>query len=443
MRFAVQNDLNRYIISGDQPTPAAKLSAWVTLHKKYGPSMKLNRPEPRTTAPSPVISRTVRRFGLAAAWLCFFLYVPAVHGQADIPLAELKKKYQQSIEDLRTAIKAAKRAEAIHFHVESDAAFEYRELWEAAAADAEKAYAELKENSVELFLAEKNPDEDLVKIVRVMDAKLYEEGKVGKCYDVTQKLLAMFPDDEGLEIDMGRVAILHNDFETAASFADGNLGTIAEFPAFEKGLYGFVEQLKEQFSRELELREAEAKADDLPRVELETTKGKIVIELFENEAPDTVGNFVNLVEIGFYDEMIFHPTYDKLLAQTGMMTKNQLRPTGYTIYDEVQRKDARDHFRGSVCMATEPDKTNVGSSIFYILHVPAPHIVDRDTVFGRVISGMDVVDSLQPTKKVDDKGQETTIEDIIPDTILSAKVIRKRDHEYVPNRVKEKPETSQ
>lgn len=391
----------------------------------------------RILMPDSGIARAARQIGLVIAGICFCLMAAELKGQVEPELKELKQRYEQAVEELRVAVKSAKRAEALHFHVESDEAFEYREQWEAAAAAAEQAYAKLRKNAIELFQALPAPDDDLIRIVRSINGKLYLEGQIATCYDVSKKLAALDPTDANLANDLARVAILSNDFETAASFADGNLGIVAEFPKLEKGLYTYVDTLQEQFAKELEIRKAEAAADDLPRVELKTTKGDIVIELFENEAPETVGNFINLVEIEFFDEIIFHPVYKMLLAQTGLMSMDRLRDPGYTIYDEHQRADARRHFRGSVCMATDPEKVNSGSSQFYILNVPGPHITDRHTVFGRVISGMEVVDSLQPTKKIDDEnGEESTIENITPDSILSARVLRKRDHEYEPNRVK-------
>src|SRR5262249_27501089 len=67
-----------------------------------------------------------------------------------------------------------------------------------------------------------------------------------------------------------------------------------------------IEYYRPRWEREQKLRQAEAKADDLPRVKLHTTRGDIVVELFENDAPNTVANFVNLVEKGLYDNTQFH-----------------------------------------------------------------------------------------------------------------------------------------
>ena len=68
---------------------------------------------------------------------------------------------------------------------------------------------------------------------------------------------------------------------------------------------------------ESKLRTAEVEADDLPRVRLTTSKGEVDIELYENEAPETVGNFINLVEQGYYDGLKFHRVLQNFMAQTG------------------------------------------------------------------------------------------------------------------------------
>ncbi|HEX5442682.1 MAG TPA: peptidylprolyl isomerase, partial [Pirellulales bacterium] len=76
-----------------------------------------------------------------------------------------------------------------------------------------------------------------------------------------------------------------------------------------------IDEYQELWHQEQELREAEAKADDLPRVLLKTTKGDLVIELFENEAPNTVANFLTLVEKGYFDGTEFHRVMPHFMAQ--------------------------------------------------------------------------------------------------------------------------------
>lgn len=182
------------------------------------------------------------------------------------------------------------------------------------------------------------------------------------------------------------------------------------------------------WKKEKAIREKEAAAtgnDQLPRVKLETTKGDIVLELFENEAPNTVANFINLVEKGFYDGLKFHRVIPNFMAQGGCpfsKTDPQRAGSGgpgYSIDCEAYRPDARRHFSGSLSMAHAGK--NTGGSQFFITHLPTAHL-DREiapqsvhTVFGRVAEGLDVARSLEKE-----------------DVIKSAKVTRKRDHDYVP-----------
>ena len=113
-------------------------------------------------------------------------------------------------------------------------------------------------------------------------------------------------------------------------------------------------------------------------------------------------------------------------------------PTGYTIYDEGRKPDRRHHFRGSISTWTLADKPNICCAEFSILRMPAPYFTRfNQTVFGRVIEGMEIIDKIQNTKEINQEdGSETVIPNVVPDVIESMKVLRKRDHEYLPNIVK-------
>ena len=169
------------------------------------------------------------------------------------------------------------------------------------------------------------------------------------------------------------------------------------------------------------LRAAEAKADDLPRVEIVTSRGPLVVELFENEAPNTVANFISLVEKGFFDGTTFARTLPGSLVQAGdpntrpgaVAAPGMPGGPGYVIADECTAENARKHFPGSLSMVgTGP---NTGGSQFTIAILPPTHNNGVRTVFGRVVDGMPLASSLSPT-----------------DSIKSAKVLRKRSHDYVP-----------
>lgn len=184
-----------------------------------------------------------------------------------------------------------------------------------------------------------------------------------------------------------------------------------------------VPYYREAWKREQELRQAEAKADDLPRVLLRTTKGEIEVELFENEAPNTTANFVALVEKGFYDGTPFHRVLPGFMAQGGDPTGTGRGGPGYAIACECYQPNHRVHFRGSVSMAHAGRDT--GGSQFFLTFVPTRHLDGRHTVFGRVVKGLDVLAKIQRRDPQDDEAPK-------PDKILEAKVLRKRPHPYEP-----------
>jgi cyclophilin family peptidyl-prolyl cis-trans isomerase len=159
-------------------------------------------------------------------------------------------------------------------------------------------------------------------------------------------------------------------------------------------------------------------------VEITTTKGKIVLELFENEAPNTVANFISLVEQKFYNGSPFHRVLPVFMAQGG--TRNGDGP-GYTIDDECGRRfpDARKHFRGSISMANIPNRPGSNSSQFFLTFVPTAGLDGGHTVFGRVVEGIDVLANIQ---RYDPSDEKATIPEL--DKIISAKVLNKRDHAY-------------
>ena len=194
---------------------------------------------------------------------------------------------------------------------------------------------------------------------------------------------------------------------------------------------------------EVLIRQVEFKADDLPRVLLTTNKGDITVELYENEAPETVGNFIALVESGFYKNSLFHRVIDNFVAQVGGPKKGSegVDDPGYKIYDECKRPDTRPHFSAVVSMAktSMPDS---GSSQFYITLNRTSHLDGLHTVFGRVIDGHDIVDRIARTE-IEINGEATDVPNSNPDYIVSAKVLRKRDHVYKPRKVGEAKETEE
>lgn len=138
---------------------------------------------------------------------------------------------------------------------------------------------------------------------------------------------------------------------------------------------------------------------------IETEKGNIAINLFEEDAPNTVANFAKLVGEGYYDGLNFHRVIPGFVAQGGCPQGTGAGGPGYCIPCEVDNNPNK-HLAGSLSMAHRGRDT--GGSQFFICHAPQPHLDRVHTVFGQVAdqASMDVVLSI----KQGDKMQKVTVE---------------------------------
>jgi len=142
---------------------------------------------------------------------------------------------------------------------------------------------------------------------------------------------------------------------------------------------------------------AEANAESL-FVDLETTKGKIELELTPDKTPITVANFVNLVQRGYYDGISFHRVISDFMIQGGDPEGTGRGGPGYNFQDEFD-PSLRHSGPGILSMANAGPNSN--GSQFFITHVATPHLDNRHSVFGRVVSGQDVVDSIRQGDKIE------------------------------------------
>ena len=124
-----------------------------------------------------------------------------------------------------------------------------------------------------------------------------------------------------------------------------------------------------------------------------TERGDFQVELFAKDAPVTVNNFVFLAREGFYDGITFHRVIKGFMAQGGDPTGTGTGGPGYDWADERSALQLRHDAPGTLSMANAGPNTN--GSQFFITFVPTPHLNGKHAVFGRVISGMDVVNSLR------------------------------------------------
>jgi cyclophilin family peptidyl-prolyl cis-trans isomerase len=226
-------------------------------------------------------------------------------------------------------------------------------------------------------------------------------------------------------------ALALNEYDVAREFLERAIEADLAPPFFQQ-LYRELDTVQAAWEEELEARRRDAEGEPLPRVLMKTTKGNVVIELFENQAPETVGNFIHLVEQGFYENLAFHRVIQHFMAQTGCPHGDGSGDPGYSIYNESGRPDARDFFRGTLGVALAGDDPNSGGSQFFISYMPASHLNGTYTAFGRVIEGMEVVANLN---QINPEEKDEDGPPVIPDEIREIEILLKRDHEYVPNKV--------
>jgi cyclophilin family peptidyl-prolyl cis-trans isomerase len=124
---------------------------------------------------------------------------------------------------------------------------------------------------------------------------------------------------------------------------------------------------------------------------LQTNKGAIEVELFDDDAPKTVENFTKLARDGFYDGVIFHRIIPDFMIQGGDPTGTGSGGPGYQFEEEFNDNKV---VRGALAMANAGPNTN-GSQFFIVTAESCPWLDGKHTVFGRVSSGMDVVDAIE------------------------------------------------
>jgi len=124
----------------------------------------------------------------------------------------------------------------------------------------------------------------------------------------------------------------------------------------------------------------------------ETTRGKIVCELYAKDAPKTVNNFVCLARDAFYDGTVFHRVIADFMVQGGDPEGTGRGGPGYRFEDETKGNPHR-HTVGALSMANAGPNTN--GSQFFITHVPCDWLDGKHTVFGKVLEGQDVVNATQ------------------------------------------------
>lgn len=131
---------------------------------------------------------------------------------------------------------------------------------------------------------------------------------------------------------------------------------------------------------------------------IETNKGTIKLQLHEDKVPKTVGNFVKLSTDGFYNGLKFHRVIPDFMIQTGCPQGTGTGGPGYKFEDEFHA-DLKHDGPGILSMANAGPNTN--GSQFFITHVATPWLDNKHSVFGKVLEGQDVVDSIEQGDKME------------------------------------------
>ncbi|TMM16527.1 MAG: peptidylprolyl isomerase [Actinobacteria bacterium] len=139
---------------------------------------------------------------------------------------------------------------------------------------------------------------------------------------------------------------------------------------------------------------------------MHTNRGDIAVELFHDDAPKTVDNFLSLARKGFYDGVIFHRVIPDFMIQGGDPTGTGSGGPGYTFEDEFNEQPVA---RGALAMANAGPNTN-GSQFFIVTAESCPWLDGKHTVFGRVTDGMDVVDAIST---LDSDARDRPREDVV------------------------------
>jgi cyclophilin family peptidyl-prolyl cis-trans isomerase len=342
---------------------------------------------------------------------------------ADKPAA---RAYGVKLEEWKSMLRTLQSLRAEFLKASPEEVTRIRTQWDETMALGDRLLPELREAAKQAFVESPNEDRQLGRFLM----KLIEDATGQDRYEIVADLSETM-------LEHGSDHRILNDFAGIACFALGDFQKAGEY--FRKAqqlnalsqmgmnYQGEIEAYIKYWEEEQAIRKQEMEADDLPRVKLTTTRGEIIVELFENEAPETVGNFISLVENGFYEDNVFHRVLPNFMAQAGSADGDGSGDPGYEIYSEYFKPNSRKHFRGSLSMAN--GGPNTGSSQFFLTFRPTPNLNGKHTVFGRVIKGIELLAEIQ---RMDPDKKDPRIK---PDRILQAEVLRCRDHDYVPHKV--------
>lgn len=288
----------------------------------------------------------------------------------------------------------------------------------------QKLIVPLKDAALLAYKEKPNASEKVVEVLLSAAMSKISEDEYSDAEEILQLLLTNECPAMGVNDLAGITAFSQNRFDDAQTYLEKAKEEDALSSDGNRALQS-LPATKEKYARELAFQKS-PKNTTLPQVRLQTTQGDLLIELFENEAPNTVANFISLVEQKYYDGLTFHRVLPGFMAQGGCPIGNGSGGPGYKIPCECGEENHRHHFAGTLSMAHAGKDT--GGSQFFMTFRPTPHLDGKHTVFGRVVEGWTTLGELQSINPNQPTRQQ-------PDKILRATVVRKSERDYKPNKV--------
>lgn len=347
------------------------------------------------------------------------------------------------------------RAHAVKYHLQDDPA-EIKQMaaeWRKMLAQGHRLHDALLQAAITEFREKPDINGPAGLLLLQISGRNADADRFDNMYEVVQLLKENGANGQSFDLCYGLTAAANNQYAAAKPHLDiaaANLEAGAqEFAKNSKvsedekkvvaqkliKTYDLVRDLSQTakyeqlWQEELKAREADAAGEPLPRVLIETTKGEIVVELYENNVPNTVANFIELCEKGGYNGLPFHRVLTHFMAQGGDPNRDGTGGPGYAIPTELNGTTDRNFFRGTLGMALS-NLPNSGGSQFYICFVPRGNLNGKYVAFGRVVEGMNIVSDLARVDPDDKESEKENMRQDFPDEIISTKVLRKRAHEY-------------
>lgn len=351
------------------------------------------------------------------------------------PKAGARAEFDKQMEDWKVILKKMRELRTNFQTAKDDEQKKLSAEFDVEVTKGRQMLPKLRESALAAWVETGSADPQLERFLLKFVGDAVDQDNFEDGLALAKKLLDAGSTEKLLPAAAGVCAYATSDFAAAEGYlktASDNGSMLAQDTEISKLGVQFAAQVateKGLWEKEVAIRKAEEEKDDLPRVKMTTSKGVIVLELFENEAPDTVGNFISLVEKKFYDGKTFHRVLQHFMAQGGCPKGDGTGGPGYQIYCECFKPEYRRHFRGSLSMAHAGRDT--GGSQFFLTFRPTPELDGRHTCFGRVIEGMEVL------AKIQRRDPDMMQGEIIPDKIVTAEVVRKRDHVYAPKKVEQ------